>query len=115
MESGSICVAPIAYPSRAGDPRRRGGPARPAGLRPEHISPVVAALTTAGCPFTEQVFSVVGGSMGIYAGWSIAREVTSDTGWSVDTLTEAMGSLPHDIEVNSQRNKAFGHGQVLGE
>ena len=69
---------------------------------PENISPLVAALAAEGCPFNGQVFSVIGGSVGIYAGWSIAEQVSNDTGWTVDGLIEAMGKLPTKVEVNSQ-------------
>src|ERR1700730_9752357 len=39
---------------------------------PENISPLVAVLASETCPFNGQVFSVYGGSVGIYGGWAIA-------------------------------------------
>ena len=69
---------------------------------PENISPVVAYLASAGCPFTGQMFSVYGGSVGIYQGWSIAEEVTSEDRWTVDALAAAMQKLPRSVPVNSQ-------------
>lgn len=41
-------------------------------FHPANVSPLVAYLATAGCPFTGQVFAVSGGQVGIYQGWSIA-------------------------------------------
>ncbi len=69
---------------------------------PENISPVVAYLATETCPFNGQVFSVFGGSVGIYAGWSIAEQVTNAERWTVDTLAAAMQTLPRRVKVNSQ-------------
>ncbi len=68
----------------------------------DNISPLVACLAAADCDFTGQVFSVYGGSVGIYQGWSIAEEVKSDEHWSVDSLTSAMKALPRSVKVNSQ-------------
>jgi hypothetical protein len=48
------------------------------------------------------VFSVYGGKIGIYAGWSIAVEVATDAGWTFDEFAEAMNTLPRTVEVNSQ-------------
>jgi NAD(P)-dependent dehydrogenase (short-subunit alcohol dehydrogenase family) len=72
---------------------------------PENISPLVAYLATDGCPFNGQVFSVYGGSVGIYQSWSIAEEVTSDDRWTVADLAKAMDSLPKTVPVNSQMAK----------
>jgi len=49
---------------------------------PENISPLVAVLASETCPFNGQVFSVYGGSVGIYGGWSIAEEVSTDDRWT---------------------------------
>jgi NAD(P)-dependent dehydrogenase (short-subunit alcohol dehydrogenase family) len=72
---------------------------------PENVSPLVAALARADCPFNGQVFSVYGGSVGIYAGWSIDEEVHSDERWTVEGLVEAMEKLPRKVAVNSQMSK----------
>jgi NAD(P)-dependent dehydrogenase (short-subunit alcohol dehydrogenase family) len=69
---------------------------------PENISPLVAVLAAETCPFNGQVFSVYGGNVGIYGGWSIAEEVSTDDRWTVDTLAAAMDTLPRTVEVNSQ-------------
>ncbi len=72
---------------------------------PENVSPLVAALAQDDCPFNGQVFSVYGGSVGIYAGWSIDEEVESDERWTVDSLVAAMDKLPRKVKVNSQMAK----------
>jgi NAD(P)-dependent dehydrogenase (short-subunit alcohol dehydrogenase family) len=69
---------------------------------PENISPLVAYLASANCDFTGQVFSVFGGSVGIYQGWSIAQEVVSDDRWTVESLQSAIETLPRNVKVNSQ-------------
>jgi NAD(P)-dependent dehydrogenase (short-subunit alcohol dehydrogenase family) len=72
---------------------------------PENISPLVAVLASATCPFNGQVFSVYGGSVGIYGGWSIAEEVSTDDRWTPESLATAMDKLPRTVEVNSQMTK----------
>jgi NAD(P)-dependent dehydrogenase (short-subunit alcohol dehydrogenase family) len=69
---------------------------------PENISPLVACLAAESCPFTGQMFSVYGGRVGIYAGWSIAEEVGTEGRWDVESLAKAMDGLPRTVEVNSQ-------------
>jgi NAD(P)-dependent dehydrogenase (short-subunit alcohol dehydrogenase family) len=69
---------------------------------PENISPLVAVLAGDECPFTGQMFSVYGGRVGIYAGWSIAEEVATEGRWDVDGLAKAMDGLPREVKVNSQ-------------
>ncbi|HEV2360129.1 MAG TPA: SDR family oxidoreductase [Acidimicrobiales bacterium] len=84
---------------------------------PGNVSPLVAYLASEGCPFTGQVFSVYGGSVGIYAGWSIAEEVTTDGRWQVDELAKAMDTLPRNVKVNSQMHAlaaAFAAGREQG-
>ena len=66
---------------------------------PENVSPLVAVLASESCPFNGQVFSVYGGSVGIYAGWSIADSVETDDRWTAETLAAAMDKLPRTVEV----------------
>jgi len=96
------CIAPIARTRLTLQTPGIGEMMGKAVFDPENISPVVAYLATADCPFTGQVFSVYGGSVGIYAGWSIADEVTSTERWSVAGLAQAMDKLPRTVPVNSQ-------------
>jgi len=70
---------------------------------PENVSPLVAYLSSERCAFTGQVFSVYGGNVGIYRGWSIAQEVTTAGRWSVDALAERMeAELPRAPDATSQ-------------
>jgi NAD(P)-dependent dehydrogenase (short-subunit alcohol dehydrogenase family) len=74
---------------------------------PGNVSPLVAVLASADCPFNGQVFSVYGGSVGIYGGWHIAQEVVAEGGavsgkWTVADLAAAMADLPTKVEVNTQ-------------
>lgn len=97
------CIAPFAR-TRLTDqtPGVREASAFPV-FDPENVSPLVAYLSSDRCAFTGQVFSVYGGSVGIYRSWSIAQEVTTAGRWSVDALAEAMeAQLPRAPEVTSQ-------------
>ncbi|HSZ38202.1 MAG TPA: SDR family oxidoreductase [Acidimicrobiales bacterium] len=80
---------------------------------PENVSPLVAVLAAETCPFNGQVFSVYGGTVGIYASWSIAESVDTDDRWTAESLAAAMDKLPRTVEVNSQMTelvKAMGRG-----
>jgi NAD(P)-dependent dehydrogenase (short-subunit alcohol dehydrogenase family) len=69
---------------------------------PRHIAPLAVSLGRADCTFNGQVFSIFGGSVGLYAGWSIAHEERSTEGWTVASLHEAMKALPRRVKVNTQ-------------
>jgi NAD(P)-dependent dehydrogenase (short-subunit alcohol dehydrogenase family) len=69
---------------------------------PANISPLVAVLAAEGCPFTGQVFSVCGPTVGLYGGWSIAEEVRADGRWTAESLRAAMGALPTTVPVRDQ-------------
>lgn len=99
------CIAPIARTRLTlQTPGMEDAMANPL-FDPENVSPLVAALAKDDCPFNGQVFSVYGGSVGIYAGWSIDEEVESDERWTVDSLVTAMDDLPRRVKVNSQMAK----------
>lgn len=72
---------------------------------PEHVSPLVAYLSTAQCPFTGQVFSVSGGHVGIYQGYSLGHAINADRQWTVAELAAELGadSFPKSFEVARQR------------
>ncbi len=55
---------------------------------PANISPLVAYLSTADCPFTGGVFHVGGNEVGLYGGWSLAEEdiIVADGRWTVADL-----------------------------
>jgi hypothetical protein len=63
---------------------------------------LVACLAAAGCRFNGQIFSVYGGSVGLYRGWSIDESVSTEGRWTPAELTEAMAGLPKRIPVNDQ-------------
>ncbi len=96
------CIAPIARTRLTLQTPGMGEAMGASVFDPANISPMVAYLARADCPFNGQVFSVYGGSVGIYAGWSIAEEVRTDGVWSPDALAEAMERLPRQVEVTSQ-------------
>lgn len=55
---------------------------------PANVSPLVAYLASAGCPFTGGVFHVGGNEVGLFRGWSLRAEdlVVTEGRWSVDAL-----------------------------
>jgi NAD(P)-dependent dehydrogenase (short-subunit alcohol dehydrogenase family) len=96
------CIAPVARTRLTMQTPGMGESMQQHLFDPENVSPLVAVLASAECPFNGQVFSVYGGSVGIYAGWSIADSVDTDDRWTVETLATAMDKLPRTVEVNSQ-------------
>ena len=99
-------IAPIARTRLTLQTPGMGDAMQVSAFDPENVSPLVACLAAETCPFTGQVFSVYGGSVGIYAGWSIAEEVTTTAGrWQADELAAAMEGLPRHVKVNSQMSK----------
>jgi NAD(P)-dependent dehydrogenase (short-subunit alcohol dehydrogenase family) len=75
---------------------------------PGRVSPLVAYLSSADCPFTGQTFSVYGGGVGIYQGWSIAEEISTDDIATVADLAAAMDKLPRRVKVRNQQAMLFG-------
>jgi NAD(P)-dependent dehydrogenase (short-subunit alcohol dehydrogenase family) len=61
---------------------------------PGNVSPLVAYLATADCQFTGQVFSVHGGSIGLYQGWTIAQRAEKDRRWEIGELQAALKEFP---------------------
>ena len=58
---------------------------------PANISPLVAYLSTADCPFTGGVFHVGGNEVGLYGGWSLDRAndvIATDGRWTVAGLQD---------------------------
>ncbi len=62
---------------------------------PANISPLVAYLSTADCPFTGGVFHVGGNEVGLYGGWSLADDdiIATDGRWTVADLQAKAGRL----------------------
>ena len=101
------CIAPVARTRLTLQTPGMGQMMENPIFDPDNISPLVAVLASADCRFNGQVFSVYGGAVGIYAGWSIAEEVVADGGavhgkWNVEQLTAAMAHLPAKVQVNDQ-------------
>jgi NAD(P)-dependent dehydrogenase (short-subunit alcohol dehydrogenase family) len=94
------CIAPSRARTRAtadvpgisGAPQ--GGRFDP--FHPGNVSPLVAYLSMADCPFNGQVFSVHGGTVIRYHGWSLGEEIHRDHRWSIPDLARAMETLPHE-------------------
>jgi len=65
---------------------------------PGNVSPLVAYLAAANCPFTGGVFHVGGNEVGLYSGWSLDDEqiLTTDGRFSVDELADRAPSLLPD-------------------
>jgi len=106
------CIAPVARTRLTMQTPGMGEAMQQHLFDPENVSPLVAVLASEGCPFNGQVFSVYGGSVGIYAGWSIADSVDTDDRWTAESLATAMDKLPRTVEVNSQiaeLGKHMGH------
>ncbi|MGE0726664.1 MAG: SDR family oxidoreductase [Acidimicrobiia bacterium] len=60
---------------------------------PANISPLVAYLGTADCPFSGATFYVQGGMVKIFRSWEMGDGVEQDDRWTVDGLSRAMAPL----------------------
>ncbi|MEZ5298183.1 MAG: hypothetical protein R2697_18515, partial [Ilumatobacteraceae bacterium] len=67
-------------------------------FHPGNVSPLVAYLATADCPFTGAVFHVGGNEVGLYSGWSLSDEriLTSSGRFSLAELVDRAPSLLDD-------------------
>src|SRR5260370_13417412 len=98
---GANAIAPRArtrlMATVAGMGDRMGQPQDPGEFAmwgPGNISPLVGYLATADCPFTGQVFSVHGGSVGLYQGWTVARRAEQGQRWEIGELRAALSDFP---------------------
>ncbi|MFF3493265.1 SDR family oxidoreductase [Streptomyces sp. NPDC002795] len=105
-------IAPMARTSMlAGNPGFSAAVAAPERedlldrYHPKHVAPLVGYLATADCPFTGQVFSVTGGHVGLYTGWSLTHQIDADRQWTVRELADELGadSFPKSLPVRRQR------------
>ncbi len=103
------CIAPVARTRLTLQTPGMGESMQQHLFDPENVSPLVAVLAAETCPFNGQVFSVYGGSVGIYAGWSIAESVETDDRWTAESLAAAMDKLPRAVEINSQMTQLVQH------
>jgi NAD(P)-dependent dehydrogenase (short-subunit alcohol dehydrogenase family) len=60
---------------------------------PANVSPFVAYLATADCPFTGETFLVQGGKVQRVQSWSAAEVIEKDDRWSVEELAAAAPKL----------------------
>jgi NAD(P)-dependent dehydrogenase (short-subunit alcohol dehydrogenase family) len=84
---------------------------------PANVSPLVAYLATADCPFTGAVFHVGGNEVGLYGGWSLTEEkiLAADGRWTVEGLQaqapgllEGRGSMASILTSIGDTFKGFG-------
>jgi hypothetical protein len=57
------------------------------------VSPFVAYLSTADCPFTGETFTVQGGKVQRIQSWSPAEAIEKDNRWTIDELAAAASKL----------------------
>jgi NAD(P)-dependent dehydrogenase (short-subunit alcohol dehydrogenase family) len=60
---------------------------------PANVSPLVAYLATADCPFTGKTFFVQGGQVRLMEPWRLAEGVERDDRWPLDELGKALEAL----------------------
>jgi NAD(P)-dependent dehydrogenase (short-subunit alcohol dehydrogenase family) len=60
---------------------------------PANVSPFVAYLATADCPYTGETFMVRGGTVQRVQSWSSAERIHKDDRWTVGELTAAASKL----------------------
>jgi len=90
----SNCIAPVARTRLTLQTPGIGELMKSSAFDPENVSPLVAVLAAADCPFNGQVFSAGGGMIGMYAGWSITEVIENQDRWTVEGLMEDMKALP---------------------
>jgi NAD(P)-dependent dehydrogenase (short-subunit alcohol dehydrogenase family) len=60
---------------------------------PANISPLVAYLATADCPFTGETFFVQGGTVTRFRSWEFGDKIERDSRWTVEELAQALAPL----------------------
>jgi NAD(P)-dependent dehydrogenase (short-subunit alcohol dehydrogenase family) len=60
---------------------------------PANVSPLVAYLSTAECPFTGETFFVQGGVVKRVQSWAMAESVERDDRWTVAELADALAPV----------------------
>jgi NAD(P)-dependent dehydrogenase (short-subunit alcohol dehydrogenase family) len=71
---------------------------------PANVSPLVAYLSTAGCPFTGETFFVQGGVVKRVQSWTMAETVEQSEMWTVEALGEALSPLAKTPAVSDERS-----------
>ena len=62
-------------------------------FHPGNVSPLVAYLATADCPFNGGVFHVGGGEVGLFTNWTLPERLFRDDRWTVADLAAAAPAL----------------------
>jgi hypothetical protein len=60
---------------------------------PANVSPLVAYLATADCPFNGGVFHVGGNQVGLFINWTLHDRIFGEGRWTVDELAKAAPKL----------------------
>ncbi|MFZ4515852.1 MAG: SDR family oxidoreductase [Acidimicrobiia bacterium] len=60
---------------------------------PGNVSPLVAYLATADCPFNGATFLVHGGTVQLFQPWTLTTKIEQDARWTVADLTSEMTKL----------------------
>ncbi|MDE0318256.1 MAG: SDR family NAD(P)-dependent oxidoreductase, partial [Acidimicrobiaceae bacterium] len=78
---------------------------------PANVSPLVAYLSTAECPFTGGVFHVGANEVGLYQGWSLSDDdiIVTEGRWTVEGLTAMAPRL------NEGRSKLASVATAIGD
>ena len=63
---------------------------------PANVSPLVAYLSTADCPFNGETFFVQGGVVKRVRSWEMAETIEQQATWTVDGLRDALAPLAGD-------------------
>ena len=64
---------------------------------PANVSPLVAYLATADCPFTGETFYVQGGTVKLMDPWRIGDGVEQPERWTVDGLRDALAKFVPEV------------------
>lgn len=64
---------------------------------PANISPLVAYLAMADCPFTGETFFIQGGRVARVKSWAFGEEVLKDGRWEVTELAAAMAPIAQSL------------------
>jgi NAD(P)-dependent dehydrogenase (short-subunit alcohol dehydrogenase family) len=66
---------------------------------PANVSPMVAYLSTADCPFTGETFVVFGGIVQRVQTWLLAEAIEQSDRWTIDGLAARAGDLASTLSV----------------
>jgi NAD(P)-dependent dehydrogenase (short-subunit alcohol dehydrogenase family) len=70
---------------------------------PANVSPLIAFLSTEGCPFTGETFFVQGGVVKRVRSWEMGQTVEQHHRWSVDELGSALASLVDEVAADQPK------------